>query len=273
MPKGDNNRKLTGAQRQEIVRLYTTPDEDGFWRGVILLARQFGVSKGAIDYTLSRAGVQKRNSKQAYANGKRTKPIKNLPVGKAPRCKCGCGQAVQWNRRENKWYAYQQGHYRRDAPYKHEDWLRHQYLDVHKSIGDIAKECGVGLSTVLKFMRKFNIPAREQGETKRLNGKQRGANNPAWKGGVTPERQRLYRTNEWRELVRGVFRRDGFCCARCGQTKMGKVKLHAHHIYPFADYPEHRFDPDNLVTLCSECHTWVHSLANTDREYLPPLDS
>lgn len=111
MPKGENNRKLSDADREEIVRLYTTPDEDGTWRGVTQIARHFGVRHNCIQDRLKRAGVEMRTSKQAFANGKRCKPITNLPVGGPPACRCECGGLVAWNQRKDRWNRYIQGHY------------------------------------------------------------------------------------------------------------------------------------------------------------------
>ena len=111
MPKGEHNRKLSDTDRLEIVRLYTTPSEDGTWLGVKVIASQFGVAHNCVQYHLRRAGVQTRSSKEAFANGKRCKPITNVPVGDAPTCKCGCGGLVAWNRRKDRWNRYVQGHY------------------------------------------------------------------------------------------------------------------------------------------------------------------
>jgi 5-methylcytosine-specific restriction endonuclease McrA len=111
MPKGDNNRKLSDTDRAEIVRLYTTPQDDGSWMGVKLIARQFGVAHTCVQYHLKRAGVQTRTSKEAFANGKRCKPITNVPSGSAPTCACGCTGLVAWNQRKDRWNRYIQGHY------------------------------------------------------------------------------------------------------------------------------------------------------------------
>lgn len=93
-----------------------------------------------------------------------------------------------------------------------------------------------------------------------------GSRNPAWKGGVTPERQRLYRS--WKRLRDEVWRRDNFHCQRCGSGKTGRRTLHAHHVVPWADSVRLRFESSNLVTLCGACHLWVHSKTNREREFL-----
>lgn len=49
-----------------------------------------------------------------------------------------------------------------------------------------------------------------------------------------------------------VFARDKFTCQECGDDRGGN--LNAHHIRPFANYPELRFDVANGITLCETCH-------------------
>ena len=103
-----------------------------------------------------------------------------------------------------------------------------------------------------------------QGKKNGMYGRS-GNLNPNWKGGVTPERQKLYSSGLWKEIIKTVFRRDGFTCQRC---KNKKGKLHAHHIKSWADYPDNRFDLDNLITICKECHGWIHSKNNTNKDFL-----
>jgi hypothetical protein len=60
---------------------------------------------------------------------------------------------------------------------------------------------------------------------------------------------------KWR---RAVLLRDGFRCQRCG---VEGGKLHAHHVLPWASYPDQRTDIDNGLTLCEECHRAEHRKA------------
>lgn len=186
-----------------------------------------------------------------------------------PPCKCGCGQLTTFDVSRNRYRRYMPGHYRKNLPYKNADWLRTEYVDKQRPAADIADQFGVDENTVLKFLRKYDIPRRTQAESLRLSGATAGANNSAWKGGTTPERQRLYKTLEWRQLVQSVFARDGFTCQRCGDQRNSRDnRFHAHHIELWSDAPDRRTDPDNLVTLCRNCHQWVHSKDNTAREFL-----
>jgi hypothetical protein len=80
-----------------------------------------------------------------------------------------------------------------------------------------------------------------------------GELNPNWRGGVSPERQALYASGEWKRVARAVRVRDGGC-VECGSA----ADPHVHHVKSFADHPELRLDPDNLVTLCREHHHDAH---------------
>jgi 5-methylcytosine-specific restriction endonuclease McrA len=95
-----------------------------------------------------------------------------------------------------------------------------------------------------------------------------GPSNPNYRDGSAPERQRLYASSEWKEIQRNVYARDNYRCVHCGSGKTGPKSIHAHHIRPWAGNKALRFDMANLVTLCRDCHHWVHSSANSESLYL-----
>lgn len=98
--------------------------------------------------------------------------------------------------------------------------------------------------------------ARSEQFKEKCKGKS-GSNNPNWKGGITPENKRLRESDDFANWRKAVFERDGYTCQKCG-AKCGNginVTLAAHHIKPFAKYPELRFDVDNGLTLCNPCHS------------------
>ena len=80
----------------------------------------------------------------------------------------------------------------------------------------------------------------------------RGESHYNWQGGLSSERDSVmasYKYKKWRE---NVFKRDNYTCQCCGTRG---VKLHAHHLYNFADYDKLRLDVDNGITLCEKCHS------------------
>lgn len=87
-----------------------------------------------------------------------------------------------------------------------------------------------------------------------------GDNSPVWKGGppVTRVERATHDYIAWRTAV---FSRDNYTCSACGaRNRPGvTVELHAHHINNWADYPEERYDIENGITLCSDCHYCFHS--------------
>ena len=83
-----------------------------------------------------------------------------------------------------------------------------------------------------------------------------GEKNHNWKGGVTPEAEKVRKSIEYRLWREAVFARDNWTCQMCG--KRGNGELNAHHIKPFSDCPEFRTSIENGITLCRECHIEIH---------------
>jgi len=82
---------------------------------------------------------------------------------------------------------------------------------------------------------------------------QKGPKSRNWKGGgyIKGERE----TSEYRIWHRAVLKRDGF---RCRQCDIRNVRLHVHHIIPWAIAPSKRYEVENGVTLCIPCHRKTH---------------
>ncbi len=88
-----------------------------------------------------------------------------------------------------------------------------------------------------------------------------GPDNPAWKGGITPEMQKLRKSKQYAEWRQAVFKRDAYTCQVCGQVGGNIV---AHHIKRWANYPEYRFDVANGLTMCRPCHSSLHARGYSD---------
>ena len=83
-----------------------------------------------------------------------------------------------------------------------------------------------------------------------------GENNPAWKGGITPEYLILRTSSRYQDWRKAVYERDNYTCQICGiRSGNGKtVVLEAHHKKSFSEYSELRFEISNGITLCKSCH-------------------
>ena len=82
-----------------------------------------------------------------------------------------------------------------------------------------------------------------------------GKDSHAWKGGTSPENNLIRSGFEYRKWREAVFSRDNWTCQDC---KKRGTKLHAHHVFSFSEFPEHRFEIWNGITLCRICHAKCH---------------
>jgi hypothetical protein len=192
-----------------------------------------------------------------------------------------------------------------------DEWLREKYITEGLDCVQIAAIVSRDPKTVWSWLRSIGVRTRPRGDASRLNkgrphgyrhseatkaalrsarvadrhypkqadgspywsGKT-GQDHPAWKGGSTPERQAFYASREWKLACRETWERADAKCERCGldhrQVNRNVKKFHVHHIMPFI-FPAYRASASNLALLCEECHRFVHSDTNLDREFLPPF--
>lgn len=203
------------------------------------------------------------------------------------------------------------GDWQREQKPVDRDWLYQKYIVEGLNCNQIAVLVNRNSKRVWEWLRDYNIPTRGRGKTgnhlratqhpmlgkhqsaearekirqarlrdgrvpylkngvHHLKGK-RGAETPNWKGGCTPERQATYGTQEWKDAVKTVWKRDNATCQRCGlhrsRARKEDVDFDIHHIASFA-VKELRCEPSNLVLLCEPCHYWVHSSDNVNKEFL-----
>jgi hypothetical protein len=123
--------------------------------------------------------------------------------------------------------------------------------------GGIETSCDYCGAAIRKIRADYNEDAHHFCDRTCFGKYRRGENHPLWKGGEARSRHGGGAYKAWREAV---YLRDDWTCQECGvrSCKGNRVKLHAHHIFPFADYSEHRFNIWNGLTLCVDCHTNHH---------------
>lgn len=127
-----------------------------------------------------------------------------------------------------------------------EDLMRSMYLKEKRSVLSISREIGKSIRQVSRYLSEFGIPTRPFSTEGLLN-----ENHWNWKGGKTKQGTIFRNRVPYKRWRASIFKRDNYTCQECG--KRGG-NLHAHHLKPFAEYPELRLVLENGVTLCIPCH-------------------
>ncbi len=170
-------------------------------------------------------------------------------------------------------------HWRPRKPYWDRDWLYVEYVKKGRPANEIAQDFAVTEEAIRFWLKKLGIERRDMSTIRKmhkwgLSGEKNGMygvhgeKHPNWKGGVTPERQQFYQSEDWSIAARAVWRRDQYRCQRCGIRKSrSSQRFHIHHRVSFA-IPDFRAAIDYMALLCDKCHYWVHSKANVNGEWI-----
>jgi hypothetical protein len=85
-----------------------------------------------------------------------------------------------------------------------------------------------------------------------------GENHWNWQGGITEPNHKERCSLEYKTWAREVKERDDYTCVVCKNRDGGY--RHSHHVLPFSEYPEHRYNISNGITMCKKCHDSLHKL-------------
>ena len=97
---------------------------------------------------------------------------------------------------------------------------------------------------------KFSEESKEKMRLAQL-----GEKSHSWKGGVSLEESLLRNDGEYKQWTKAIYKRDKWVCQKCGYKGSN---LNAHHLKSFTKYIELRYDLDNGITLCKDCHKQIH---------------
>ncbi len=137
------------------------------------------------------------------------------------------------------------------------------------SIALAGNKNSVGAPNYWKGKKRSVLCPISDATKQRMREGQLGPNGSNWQGGKTAEIKRLRRGLPFTVWRKSVFTRDNWTCQRC-EIRGGY--LHPHHVLNFAEYPDLRFQLDNGITLCRECHNLFHRIYGLSSNTRPQLE-
>jgi len=119
--------------------------------------------------------------------------------------------------------------------------------------------------------RKKGCKGRKQSEEEIEARRKRwsGLGNPRWLGGITPENKKIRNSIQFRLWREAVYARDNWTCQECGERG---CYIEAHHIKSFINHESLRFDINNGLTLCRECHKKTDNFCGRAKRKLKDLE-
>lgn len=168
--------------------------------------------------------------------------------------------------------------YNPDAVYHDKSWLEEQ-LKQGAHADEMAEWANCSIEAIKKWIYAYDLSLNKRAtgtETPWNKGKggyclnlseesrqqrianakkytKKGEESNFWKGGTSTDRELI---GAWtRQIAPQVHKKFNYICQKC--ERRGGI-LHAHHLIPvFAD-ESLAYEFDNLVTLCKECHEYLH---------------
>lgn len=105
---------------------------------------------------------------------------------------------------------------------------------------------------------KMKQRATKMGENNPMYGVV-GEKSPQWNPNLTPEERIHKRKNTQNyKWIKNVYKRDDYTCQCCGYDKDGT--LIAHHLNGYHWDVGNRFNVENGITLCEDCHQKFHKI-------------
>lgn len=79
------------------------------------------------------------------------------------------------------------------------------------------------------------------------------------------ESKAIYESRQWRLMVEVVRTRDNGLCQLCLKNKRATLISLVHHIKPISEGGQ-PYSLDNLISLCTLCHSHTHSVYDKSEE-------
>lgn len=101
----------------------------------------------------------------------------------------------------------------------------------------------------------------------------KGELSATWKPNLTDEQRKenesRMKDKEWVACAKRTKKRDNYTCQCCGGKSHGNII--SHHKNGWDNFKEQRYDDNNVITLCEDCHKEFHHIYgygnNTEEQY------
>lgn len=203
---------------------------------------------------ISHAGKDKNSQSLSLVicdcGSKRTVLNQNLKSGKSKSCGCGrYGVGIYKNRKHKQHKSIKSGTVFGNLTYL---CTAGYFEDRRCNKAHVRCTCGnfqIAIESELLKGSKTGCGCRKGQSLKKYYMEYRSQKGLPFDVAITPE-TKLQRS-KFTELSKLCIQRDDYTCQLCN---LKGTDLNAHHIYPWANYPELRFDLNNVITLCKRCH-------------------
>lgn len=124
---------------------------------------------------------------------------------------------------------------------------------------DFREDTGTNAEVPEEMAALLWYPCRREAEILMRRSPMKRSGKPMKRSGVSKtakaKRYQVLRAESiWSQAVRD---RDDHRCRRCG--KRDEKNNHAHHVAPRSRRPDLKSDKNNGITVCPDCHNWIHS--------------
>jgi hypothetical protein len=148
-----------------------------------------------------------------------------------------------------------------------------QCLRKFEACDTVSSTCDTCGSSIVRSRTRFNNTKRHYCSTECRRKGNRGENAGGWRGGVAVGRNG-FRGRGWLKIRDTIRERDKYTCRRCGKHESDNNgrKLSVDHVVAFRNFEtdEAANDPENLVALCTSCHS--HKTHGVERRFVSKGD-
>jgi len=180
-------------------------------------------------------------------------------------CACGCGQEIEiktWHKYRNIKYIHGHNSFGNKSRTGMTSLFKGKKHTKEANEQNRIKHLGKVLSK--ESIRKRTETRRKNGwfkdrdaAIKKLRNDRLGKKGCNWKGGITPERLKIWKSPEYKKWRLKVFERNNYTCQISGQVG---GELVAHHLDNFAEFKDKRMDVSNGITLSKNVHMLFHTI-------------